>query len=45
MKDIAWIFVDHDGKDKDGEEFGLSAGPDGKYGTFDDGMPATFEEF
>lgn len=22
-----------------------SAGPDGKYGTFDDGMPATYEEF
>lgn len=24
---------------------GLSAGPDGKFGTFDDGFPATFDEF
>ena len=23
----------------------LSAGPDGKYGTFDDGLPATYDEF
>ena len=23
----------------------LSSGPDGKYGTYDDGMPATYEEF
>ena len=23
----------------------LSAGPDGKYGTYDDGLPATFDEF
>ena len=45
IKETAWVFVNDEGKDKDGEEFGLSAGPDGKYGTFDDGMPATFEEF
>ena len=37
--------VNHDGKDKQGNAVGLSAGPDGLYGTYDDGMPATFEEF
>ena len=26
-------------------EGGLSAGPDGKYGTMDDGLPATYDEF
>lgn len=43
-----WFFVDRDGKAEiDGEsmDFGLSAGPDGKYDTFDDGLPATYEEF
>ena len=27
------------------EEVGLSAGPDGKFGTFDDGFPATYDDF
>lgn len=43
-----WWFVDRDGKaEVDGVsmDFGLSAGPDGKYDTFDDGLPATYEEF
>ena len=40
-----WYHVDRNGKDVDGEDFGLSAGPDGKYDTFDDGLPATYEEF
>lgn len=30
---------------KDANEGNLSAGPDGKYGTYDDGLPATYEEF
>lgn len=43
-----WRFVNKDGKYKVGNqevELGLSAGPDGKYGTFDDGLPATYDEF
>ena len=43
-----WILVDENGVYKyDGGEvnLGLSAGPDGKYGTYDDGMPATYDEF
>lgn len=43
-----WWFVDKDGyAEVNGEKmkFGLSAGPDGKHGTFDDGLPATYEEF
>ena len=43
-----WRFVNKDGKYKLGNqevELGLSAGPDGKYDTFDDGLPATYEEF
>ena len=47
--DYLW-FVDAEGYEKDkngnrGEYIGLSAGPDGHYGTFDDGFPATFDEF
>lgn len=43
-----WILVDENGVYKyDGGEvtLGLCAGPDGKYGTYDDGMPATYDEF
>ena len=43
--DDYWWFVNEQGVDVDGEEMGLSAGPDGKYGTYDDGMAATYEEF
>lgn len=46
-KDNYW-FVNGDGKDVEGNDdtdYGLSAGPDGKYGTVDDGLPATYEEF
>lgn len=43
-----WTFVDKDGMFKAGGttvKLGLSAGPDGKYDTFDDGLPATYDEF
>lgn len=40
-----WFYVNSDGQDAEGTEIGLAAGPDGKYGTYDDGMPATFDEF
>ena len=43
-----WEFVNKDGVYKLGNQtvtLGLSAGPDGKYGTFDDGLPATYDEF
>ena len=39
---VSGSFTDYaytDGSDE------MSAGPDGKYGTYDDGMPATFDEF
>ena len=39
------LYVDRNGIDADGIDRGLSAGPDGKYDTFDDGLPATYEEF
>jgi len=39
------VWVNDQGKDKDGFAEGLSAGPDGQYGNFDDGMPATYDEF
>ncbi len=44
-------FGNANGQIKVGNEFvsangySLSAGPDGKFGTFDDGFPATFDEF
>lgn len=44
----AWIFCNAKGEIKiDGQVYsvGLSAGPDGKFGTYDDGFPATFDEF
>lgn len=43
-----WAFVNKDGTYKSGTtslQLGLSAGPDGKYDTFDDGLPATYDEF
>ncbi|MBQ3506213.1 MAG: hypothetical protein IJA89_05530 [Clostridia bacterium] len=43
-----WAFVDKNGTFKSGAttlQLGLSAGPDGKYDTFDDGLPATYDEF
>lgn len=43
-----WAFVDKNGVYKSDDQtlqLGLSAGPDGKYDTFDDGLPATYEEF
>ncbi len=43
-----WFFANKDGKTTiDGVTYdvGLSAGPDGKYDTPDDGLPATYEEF
>lgn len=44
----AYIYVNKKGElNVDGQVYnlGLSAGPDGKYGTPDDGLPATYEEF
>ena len=44
----AWLFGNANGETEiDGQlyEIGLSAGPDGKFGTFDDGFPATYDEF
>lgn len=44
--DETYLFVDKTGYSAVLElNIGLSAGPDGKYGTADDGMPATIEEF
>ena len=43
--DSSYFCVDSKGKFDNGEDWGLSAGPDGKYGTYDDGMPATFDEY
>ncbi|MBO5240499.1 MAG: hypothetical protein J6B56_03650 [Clostridia bacterium] len=43
-----WTFVNKAGELKLGNQthkVGLSAGPDGKYDTFDDGLPATYDEF
>ncbi len=43
-----WTLANEAGKVViNGQEYnsGLSAGPDGKYGTYDDGMPATVDEF
>ena len=49
-----WTFVDANGvftiTDENGNktgtmDLGLSAGPDGVYDTFDDGFPATYDEF
>lgn len=43
-----WTFVDKNGDyTYNGQKYevGLSAGPDGKHGTYDDGLPATYEEF
>ena len=43
-----WTLVNAEGKVTVGGQtvtLGLSAGPDGKYGTYDDGMPATVDEF
>lgn len=44
-----WLFVDKNGEYEANNgtkaQVGLSAGPDGKYGTYDDGLPATYEEF
>ena len=40
--------VNEEGEYKNGNQvlpFGLSAGPDGEYGTPDDGLPATYDEF
>ena len=42
------LFGNAKGEVKIGDQLvavGLSAGPDGKFGTFDDGFPATFDEF
>ncbi|MCQ2387113.1 MAG: hypothetical protein MJ066_01530, partial [Clostridia bacterium] len=39
------IHVNASGVDDEGDTIGLSAGPDGKYGTYDDGLPATYEDF
>lgn len=40
------LFIGEDGQfNKKSTDSGLSAGPDGKKGTYDDGLPATFEEF
>lgn len=44
----AYTYVNKNGEvNVDGQVFplGLSAGPDAKYGTADDGLPATYEEF
>ncbi len=41
--DKSYFFVDYSGEAWTKED--LSAGPDGKAGTYDDGMPATYEEF
>lgn len=43
----SYVFVNKEGYSKvlGVNVGGLSAGPDGKYGTADDGMPATIEEF
>lgn len=38
------VFVNANGE-YNGVKLGLSAGPDGKYDTYDDGLPATFQEF
>ena len=45
--DSSYVFVDKTGYSKvlGMNVGGLSAGPDGKYGTADDGMPATIDEF
>ncbi len=42
-----WTLVNEDGiaKNLNNLQLGLSAGPDGKYDTYDDGMPATLDEF
>ncbi len=43
-----WSLVNAEGKLTVGGQtitLGLSAGPDGKYGTYDDGMPATMDEY
>lgn len=39
---VSGEFVAYKWGDQDDE---LAAGPDGKYGTYDDGLPATYEEF
>ncbi len=40
------LFMGKDGQfNKTSSDSGLSAGPDGKEGTYDDGLPATFEDF
>lgn len=39
------VWVNDQGKTKEGSQEALSAGPDGQYNTFDDGMPATYDEF
>ncbi len=43
-----WTLANEEGKALVGgkeHDLGLSAGPDGKYGSYDDGMPATVDEF
>ena len=43
-----WAFVDKNGDYTYNEQkytVGLSAGPDGRHGTYDDGLPATYDEF
>jgi len=44
-----YFFVNGQGKNiatpSDTNNYGLSAGPDGKYDTDDDGLPATYDEF
>ncbi len=43
-----WTLANEEGKALVGDkeyDLGLSAGPDGKYGSYDDGMPATVDEF
>ncbi len=40
-----WTTYDANGNVENSIEIGLSAGPDGKYNTFDDGLPSTLDEF
>lgn len=41
-----WVLVNAKGENSElGLTLGLSAGPDGQYGTYDDGLPATVDEF
>ncbi len=43
--DVAYKMVNANGEHATLGNIGLSAGPDGKYDTFDDGLPATYDEF